>query len=385
MDCTISCKFKLHLSAEQKSVLLDTLKRYQSAMNFLLAENHQCKTTDRSRLHRDYYETIRRQFGLPSQHAINVYRETVSAYRTLWSNFHAECDPRRRQRIFDKPPVRRSLAARHTLNRNVSINAEAMTCRITTVGGRISDVRMTGWNEHVSKLREFGPCDPTVWYDRTKREFYLIVPITISRKEAKPTGALAIDVGERHLAAIATTAGRREVIDLPENVIREKRHIHETRRALARKGTRSATRRHQALGRREKRLTSDALHVISRKIVREHPNAVIGVEGLTGIRQRRNTHRGGTSVDDRRERRRVAEQWPFAEFRSKISYKSVLHDGIAVIELNPAFTSQTCPACGCVNVANRSGDDFSCVECGHRDHADLVAAVNLLNRLLGHL
>ena len=53
--------------------------------------------------------------------------------------------------------------------------------------------------------------------------------------------------------------------------------------------------------------------------------------------------------------------------------------GRQVIEVNPAYTSQRCSACGHVARENRMTQAvFKCVRCGHRAHADVNAAVNIL-------
>lgn len=49
-------------------------------------------------------------------------------------------------------------------------------------------------------------------------------------------------------------------------------------------------------------------------------------------------------------------------------------------QVNPAYSSQTCPPCGFVHKGNRRGDAFQCTHCGHADHADRVAAINLKAR-----
>jgi len=49
-------------------------------------------------------------------------------------------------------------------------------------------------------------------------------------------------------------------------------------------------------------------------------------------------------------------------------------------QVNPAYSSQTCPACGFVHKDNRQGETFQCTHCGHADHADRVAAQNLKAR-----
>ena len=49
-------------------------------------------------------------------------------------------------------------------------------------------------------------------------------------------------------------------------------------------------------------------------------------------------------------------------------------------QVNPAYSSQTCPPCGFVHSGNRRGDAFQCLNCGHADSADRVAAENLKAR-----
>ncbi len=51
--------------------------------------------------------------------------------------------------------------------------------------------------------------------------------------------------------------------------------------------------------------------------------------------------------------------------------------GIEVQRKDPYKTSQFCRICGKWNRRNRRGDKFRCVSCGHADHADLNASLNL--------
>jgi hypothetical protein len=49
-------------------------------------------------------------------------------------------------------------------------------------------------------------------------------------------------------------------------------------------------------------------------------------------------------------------------------------------EIDPAYTSQTCPSCGHVSRGNRKTQaQFACT-CGFREHADIVGATNILAR-----
>ena len=54
--------------------------------------------------------------------------------------------------------------------------------------------------------------------------------------------------------------------------------------------------------------------------------------------------------------------------------------GKTFVEVEPDYSSQTCPVCGHIDAASRNGKTFRCTQCGHTDDADHNAAVNLKNR-----
>jgi putative transposase len=63
-----------------------------------------------------------------------------------------------------------------------------------------------------------------------------------------------------------------------------------------------------------------------------------------------------------------------------LTYKMEERGG-RVIKVDPAYTSQTCAACGAVDARSRKNQaSFECVECGHRDHADTNAAKTIVRR-----
>ena len=72
--------------------------------------------------------------------------------------------------------------------------------------------------------------------------------------------------------------------------------------------------------------------------------------------------------------------WMRGYLQERIRYKAKKF-GIEVSEVNPAHSSRECPRCHCTDKKNRRGDVFKCSSCGYHEHADLVAALNILGRL----
>ncbi|MBV1912497.1 MAG: transposase [Cycloclasticus sp.] len=70
------------------------------------------------------------------------------------------------------------------------------------------------------------------------------------------------------------------------------------------------------------------------------------------------------------------------EFRRQLEYKQFWKGGI-LIPVPAQYTSQTCPCCNHMSKENRKTQaDFVCVECGYENNADIVGALNVLER--GH-
>jgi putative transposase len=74
----------------------------------------------------------------------------------------------------------------------------------------------------------------------------------------------------------------------------------------------------------------------------------------------------------------LAQGW--RGFETKLRYKLETSGG-TLIKINPAYTSQTCSACGTIDKAARESQArFACRECGFTGHADTNAAIVILRR-----
>lgn len=81
-----------------------------------------------------------------------------------------------------------------------------------------------------------------------------------------------------------------------------------------------------------------------------------------------------------KEFRRRNNNWAYGWLQKRLEEHGKL-EGFNVIKVNPAYTSQTCPSCSHVDKANRVGEKFQCLKCGYINHADIVGALNILERV----
>jgi putative transposase len=77
---------------------------------------------------------------------------------------------------------------------------------------------------------------------------------------------------------------------------------------------------------------------------------------------------------------RQVSLWPRGTLAERTDFKASAA-GCRRRQVNPAYTSQTCPRCWFVDGQNRNGDRFKCVRCAYETSADRVAALNLKARL----
>jgi putative transposase len=135
---------------------------------------------------------------------------------------------------------------------------------------------------------------------------------------------------------------------------------------------------------KEHRWMRDINHKLSHQIVSHAQHQGVGVirlEHLAGIRPRitqrtARTSRGANrrKAANARKNNRMIATWTFHQLATFIAYKAA-RVGIAVEWIDPAHTSQRCPACFRLNTA----DDrhYACADCGWTGHRDAVGAINI--------
>ena len=138
----------------------------------------------------------------------------------------------------------------------------------------------------------------------------------------------------------------------------------------------------QKLHTRITRVRQNFLHQSSTAICKNH--AVVVMEDLQ-VKNMSRSAKGTVDQPGKRIRQKsglnkaiLDQGW--AEFRRQLGYKLAWAGGQLIV-VPPHHTSCTCPECGHVAKENRPGRAcFRCQVCGYENHADVVGAMNILER-----
>jgi putative transposase len=128
----------------------------------------------------------------------------------------------------------------------------------------------------------------------------------------------------------------------------------------------------------------DFLHKTTTAISKNH--ALVCIEDLQ-VRNMSKSSKGNSEQHGKRVRQKAGlnraildQGW--GEFRRQLEYKMLWSGGI-LLAVPPHNTSCTCPCCHHISKENRlTQAEFLCVSCGYENNADVVGAINILER--GH-
>jgi putative transposase len=211
----------------------------------------------------------------------------------------------------------------------------------------------------------------TIQLLRKGKEWYLAIPVELAcdtdvKAPTKQT-PIGIDLGLRHLAVVSEPASDKRQFFSGKEVGYKRRHFRSLRKHLGKKKAQRAIKR---IGQKEMRWMTDTNRKLAKDIVDfalQFENPVLKLEQLDDIRSTCTTVKQAD---------RTIHSWAFYQLKQFIKQRACKFN-IPVFDIEPAYTSQTCHACGHVAKANRNQKKFKCKKCGHKDHADLNAAKNI--------
>jgi putative transposase len=392
MKQTIVAKLKLQTTPEQFQALRQTQLAYRDALNYVstYAFEHG-KMSNKVRLQDGTYRQIRARFKIPAQMACTIPRQVGATYKTLWTRakknaaLRAAGLTKKRYKGLDGAPKYVSPTLTYQLGHDYSFKRDHRVSLLTLFGRVV--LPYTGYHGHVALIGQGASIGTAqLCYDKPKKQFYLLVALIV--EVADPayqtlTSIVGVDVGVRYLAVTSDSTGRAR-FHPGYRLVAQANHYARLRKRLQQKGTRSATRRLVVIAGRERRLKADANHVVSKRIVDQHPHSLIGLEDLTDIRERTRRRKHGKRASRAQRKANAAySKWAFAELHGMIAYKAA-RAGSMTIKVDAHSTSKACPMCGHTADANRpnEGLSFVCQVCHYTLHADLVGARNITLRTL---
>ena len=204
-------------------------------------------------------------------------------------------------------------------------------------------------------------------------------------EQALPTAASAIgiDVG---IARFATLSD--ETFIAPLNSFKKhQQRLAKYQRRMSHKvkfsqNWKKARARVQRIHTRIAHCRKDFLHKATTTISQNH--ALVCIEDLQVGNMSRsskgNIEQPGKMVKQKSGLNRAILDQGWGEFRRQLDYKVAWNGGI-LVAVPAHHTSQTCPSCSHVAKENRiTQAHFLCVDCGYENHADVVGAINVLER-----
>jgi putative transposase len=197
------------------------------------------------------------------------------------------------------------------------------------------------------------------------------------------TIAIGIDVG---IARFATLSDARFIAPL-NSFKKHQRRLARHQRCMSRKvkfsnNWKKAKARVQKVHTRIANARKDFLHKTTTTISQNH--ALVCIEDLQVHNMTRSSkgdsERHGKMVRQKSGLNRAILDQGWGEFRRQLEYK-VSWNGGMLLAVPPHHTRQTCPGCQHVSKDNRQIQAlFLCVACGYENHADVVGAINILER-----
>ncbi|MNV37141.1 putative transposase [compost metagenome] len=215
------------------------------------------------------------------------------------------------------------------------------------------------------------------WFASIQTERELPQPVPTA------TTAIGIDVGIARFATLSDGSCIAPLNSFKQHQLRLARYQRRMARKVKfsnnwKKQKAKVQKIHRAIANARK----DFLHKTSTTISQNH--ALVCIEDLQVKNMSRsakgNSEQPGKRVRQKAGLNRCILDQGWAEFRRQLAYKMDWSGGM-LLAVPAHHTSQTCPCCGHVAPENRrTQQQFQCVACGHTAHADVVGAINVLER-----
>ncbi len=242
---------------------------------------------------------------------------------------------------------------------------------------RIGQVKLRGHNPYTNAK----PVSGTIKREATGWYAYIVYEVEITKK---PESIKAVGI-DRNVGQVARSDGvvhySPDLEKLEARKRRYQRMMARRQRGNRKQGIKPSNRYLKARNlhaRTHQKITqarTDWCHKVSREIADDYTLVYLedlDTRGMTASAKGTKGH-PGQHVKQKAGLNRAILNSEWYKLEHCLGYKA------SVMKVNPAYTSQTCHACGHTDEKNRKTRAWhECVACGYRDHADHNAALNIL-------
>lgn len=341
----LTLQIKLLPTEEQDKSLLETFKECNRVCDEISGIAWQSKIFNKYKLQHLTYRKIKDTSRLTAQAIVRCLGKVADSYKP----------DKKVQRKF-KP-----LGAITYDTRILSYKKNVQEVSIWSVDGRLKIPFVCHNPKYLPYIK--GEADLVT----KKGKFYLFQTVEVPEDDIKDIEEfIGVDFG---IINLATTSDGDTFSGKQVNDVRKR--LTKLKRALQKRGSKSAKRHLKKISGKERRFKKHTNHTISKKIVQiaKDTYRAIALENLKGFK-----------VSVRKQQREQFGKWSFDALGKFIAYKSQLA-GVPVVFVNPRNTSRTCSKCGHIAKGNRkSQSEFVCQNCGFSIHADLNGAINIALR-----
>jgi len=347
----LTLQIKLKPDNEQKKSLLNTIKEANIVCNELSEFAFENKVFNQFKLHKAKYYSIKSSFNLSAQMVVRCISKVSDSYKP----------DKKKQRVF------KELGGITYDSRILSYNIDKRICSIWSVDSRLK----IPFIPYPEKYLPYIKGEANLIYKKGK--FYLFQACEVPEEDIKDVEEfIGVDFGINNIATLSNGVNYSSE---KLNSYREKRQKIRSSiqsKGTGRKTTNTSRRNHKKLMKRlrgkESRTGSIINHTISKNIISiaKTENKGIAIENLKGIRK--NAFKRNKTF------RRKLGNWSFYQLKEYLLYKAK-REGIPVVEIPSAYTSQMCSQC--FHLGKRNNEKFNCDFCGHSEHADINASKNI--------
>lgn len=349
---------ELIMSDSSKAFWLGYLTQIQCAYNDCAKYLFNNKITlNITKVHNEVYGWLREKYNtLPAQAIIKIYKDAMSALRSVKSNKHK----------IEEAPIRKNLACRldKNLYNNLSVDGISLS-------GEQKNKRtfytFKMYDKAEEMFKQYIPKDPLIFMRGDR--IFLSVPFEVNEKPCLGVNAIGVDMGLKRL--YVTSEGK---YYKDKNYLCRRRKVRFLKRTLKYVGTISAKRHIKKLSHKEHNISKSMCEHAVNTLLKSTNADIIVLEDLSKIKQ--NTSRFESGMLRKRHNNRMS-QVPFHKFKEVLTYKAQLV-GKRVETVSPHNTSRLDSRTNTKD-GIRQGCRYYCSD-GVVLDADWNAAINICKR-----